>query len=512
MNSASTDPFAFHDIAPVRCDVAVIGGGFCGLMSLAHLCSRHGARSCCLFERSAPSALGVAYGACDEAHVLNVAAARMGAYPEQPEAFYEWLQRAFPQRFARDAFVPRALYGRYLVDTVRESTQRASHSTHTTTDFVSDAVVDLAATSSDYKLELASGRFVHANGVIVAMGIPQASPPWSADDARAVADIAPRVLADDAWASCAFDELAPDATVVLVGSGLTAIDVMHALRRRGHRGKLFMLSRHGRLPLPHASPRTASDDDATHQTRARLSALSAADLMRSPRDAFRALRRSARALMHAGDDWQHAVDSARAHTIAAWQAWSESDRAYFMRRLRSVWEIHRHRAPRFLLDSIAHERTLGSLEVLAGTIVSMRAVNSDEVAITVQGESATARIIHAARIINCTGPMMNLTAMHETMHASAHESDAVPTNRALLAALLTSGMVSVDALGLGLRVDGAGQPFTAHNTLLPRVRVVGALTRGCVWESTAVGDLRVQVAHATQSLAHELAMAGEKSG
>ena len=65
-------------------------------------------------------------------------------------------------------------------------------------------------------------------------------------------------------------------------------------------------------------------------------------------------------------------------------------------------------------------------------------------------------------------------------------------------------MASVDKLGLGLRVDSAGQPITAHNTLLPRVRVVGGLLRGSVWESTAVPELRVQVATATQSLASEL--------
>ena len=504
MNSASTAPFAFHDTAPAQCEIAVIGGGFCGLMSLAHLCSRHAIGSCCLFERSACSALGVAYGACDDHQLLNVPAARMGAYAERPVEFYEWLQRAFPQRFAPDAFVPRALYGRYLVDTVRESTQSASHSTrvttHTTTQFVSDAVIDLSAASDHYKLTLASGRVVRANGVIVAVGIPQASPPWCAADARAVAAIAPRVLAADAWSSSALDDIAPDATVVLVGSGLTAMDMVSSLRRRGHRGKVFMLSRHGRLPLPHASARGAQDAVSDEASRARLSVISAEESRRSPQHAFRALREAARALLRAGHDWQAAIDSARPHTIAAWQAWSESDRAYFMHRLRSMWEIHRHRAPRELIESIERECAQGSIELLAGTVESMRAVSNELVALTVNTKAAATRTIHAARVINCTGPMMNLAQTDDAAHDHDHDANS----RTLLAALLRRGMASVDKLGLGLRVDSAGQPITAHNTLLPRVRVVGGLLRGSVWESTAVPELRVQVATATQSLASEL--------
>jgi hypothetical protein len=44
---------------------------------------------------------------------------------------------------------------------------------------------------------------------------------------------------------------APDADVLLVGSGLTAVDLIIELRDRGHRGRIHLVSRRGQMPQPH---------------------------------------------------------------------------------------------------------------------------------------------------------------------------------------------------------------------------------------------------------------------
>ena len=42
-----------------------------------------------------------------------------------------------------------------------------------------------------------------------------------------------------------------NAPALLVGTGLTAVDVVLGLKMRGFKGKVTMISRRGRLPLPH---------------------------------------------------------------------------------------------------------------------------------------------------------------------------------------------------------------------------------------------------------------------
>ena len=77
----------------------------------------------------------------------------------------------------------------------------------------------------------------------------------------------------------------------------------------------------------------------------------------------------------------------------------------------------------------------------------------------------------------------------------------------LLGSLFRSGMASSDALGLGLRSDAEGRLLDAQGVPQPGMRLVGALRRGELWESTAVPELRVQAAVAAESLARELGVA-----
>jgi uncharacterized NAD(P)/FAD-binding protein YdhS len=63
----------------------------------------------------------VAYSTDNPLHLLNVPAGRMGAYPDRPRHFFEWLKEhpALVNRhrlnpLTEGTFVPRRLYGLYL--------------------------------------------------------------------------------------------------------------------------------------------------------------------------------------------------------------------------------------------------------------------------------------------------------------------------------------------------------------------------------------------------------------
>src|SRR6185437_9146607 len=59
----------------------------------------------------------------------------------------------------------------------------------------------------------------------------------------------------DPWAPGAAQGLDPEAAVLIIGTGLTMVDLALALRVEGHRGPIHALSRRGLLPqahVPHA--------------------------------------------------------------------------------------------------------------------------------------------------------------------------------------------------------------------------------------------------------------------
>ena len=462
-------PDRYSSEAPAECDVAIVGGGFSGLMSLVRLAQCAPKCQCVVFERRPLAAPGVAYGACDAEHLLNVPAGRMGVFADRPTGFHEWLERTFPGRYRADEFVPRALFGRYLAESVAQTLAE----TKACAAFVRDAVVHVEPLGQRFELLLASGRTVLARGVILAPGLPPARALWRAVDEG----VTRTLLAHDPWDASAVKGLEPDGVAVLVGSGLTSIDLVMSLRRSGWTGRIVLVSRNGRLPLPHA---------ATHGAPV---AYDPQELMKGAHAAFRAVRRAVRQLAREGHAWHAAIDGVRPHVQAIWNAWPPSERQLFLRRLRPYWEIHRHRAPAHLLEAIERERSAGSIEVVAGAISSLRMdADGRHAEVVVRSPSGSLRALRASRVINCSGPTMSVS---ETLDP-------------LLGALLRIGFASADRLGLGLRADREGRLVGVDGTVQPRVRLVGALRRGELWESTAVPELRAQAAVAAESISQEL--------
>lgn len=457
------------DQVPAEVDVAVVGGGFSGLMALVHLCRALPGGRFALFERRPLSLPGIAYGGCDEGHLLNVPAGRMGAFPEEPAGFHRWLEAKQPGRFAPHEFVPRSLFGKYLVETagreLRAATARVC--------MVRDAVVHLERMPSAMELLLASGRSTVAHAVILAPGLPPARAPWSRVDHR----VPRKALVANPWEPGAFRVEPPDADVLVVGSGLTAIDVVQGLRRAGHRGTVRMVSRKGRLPLGHALP----GDAPAHEPLERFSG--------GPAKVLRALRELVRERAREGKSWQGGLDAIRPHVTAIWKSWSPVQRRRFLRHARPLWEIHRHRAPAAVLQDMAEQVRAGTLTLERGDIAAMHPGPGESVEVRVRSADGSGRVHRVARVFNCIGPGMSVR-------------DTVDP---LIGSMLRSGLAVADEVGLGLRTDGVGHLFGADLRPDERLFLVGAFRRGDLWESTAVPELRVQAAQAAAAAAELVA-------
>ncbi|MEV5023042.1 FAD/NAD(P)-binding protein [Sphingobium sp. LMA1-1-1.1] len=426
--------------------VAIVGGGFSGTLLAINLL-RHGAVRVTLIERRGDRfGRGLAYGAAQHDHILNVRAANMSALPDEPGHFADWLRTRAAGQDA--SFATRQTYGLYLRDLLEAAKAAAGARLR----LVEAEAVDLRVSDGAATVRLATGAQVKADIAVLAPGNlpPHALP--------AFAGIAHPTYADDPWALGLADGLGPEDQVLLLGTGLTAVDCALSFDTAGFAGPIVAVSRRGLLPRAHAPAQAAPG------------------LSERPNGSASALVRRVRARADAVG-WRAAVDELRPFTQDMWRAADASDRARFLRHLRPYWDVHRHRIAPAVADRLAGMRAAGRLEIAAAKVMEARPDGARiAVALRSRGSDAVAWR-HFARVVNCTGPL----------------GDLGRTRDQLLRALASQSAIRPDSLAIGIDVDRQCRAIGAGGEARDRLRVVGPMTRGAHWEIVAVPDIRRQV-------------------
>ncbi|WP_172448479.1 FAD/NAD(P)-binding protein [Caulobacter mirabilis] len=457
---------AFEPPAGSRAAVAIVGGGFSGTLLALKLAAARPEGRVLLIEPSNRPGRGLAYGACAPSHLLNVPVARMevGLTP----TFADWLAAhgGMDEALAESggdmaaAFAPRALWGRYLADQLA-----AARASGAVTVLRGEAVRMLDAPRRG--LVLRDGREVEAETVVLATGNLPPRPPlpadhWLQDDPAFVVD---------PWDRTALEGLDPDAPVLLIGTGLTMVDIALKLTEDGHRGPMVAVSRRGLLPRAHRYGGAWPTFLAPH-------------LPAGPAVLSRIIRAEIRKAVAEGQPWQRVIDAVRPYIGRIWAEWTPADRSRFLRHQRARWDVFRHRmAPRIAagIETLTAE---GRLTVKGGRLRDWRR-DGDRLAITLHPRGGgAAETLAAARVINCTGPRSDLKGLE------------VP----LFADLARRGLIAPDALGLGLETADCAV-LSARGEASTWLHAVGPLTRPAWWEITAVPEIAAQV----DGLAHVLA-------
>jgi uncharacterized NAD(P)/FAD-binding protein YdhS len=463
-----------------RC-VAVVGGGLSGALFALKLSKARPDFRVVLIERGRRLGRGVAYGACSPQHLLNVPVSRMEVGLEP--SFSRWLETEDPAEMVpalaesggdlSAAFAPRTLFGDYLQERILE---RLIHHDGPGLVAVRGEAVGLAGGGVQHGLRLADGRDLAADLIVLATGNMQPGAPGGPD--RWLYDSP--YFVPDPWAMDALEGLAADAPLLLLGSGLTTVDVALKLDAAGHRGPVLALSRRGLTPAIHAGGGSwpAFLEDA---------------LPASPRRLTRLIRRQAALAECAGVPWQRVFDAARPAVPAVWRSWNDTQKRQFLRHLRTRWDVRRHRMAPRIAAAFGALIDHGRMRIEAGRIAGyrlVRAAQDDRVEVTYQGREGR-RTFHAAQVINCTGPQRDL------------RRSGVP----LLADLRERGLAQPDTLGLGLETrDGA--LLDRHGAVSDRIFALGALTCPSWWEITAVPEIKVQVDRLVARLADDAAAPG----
>ncbi len=439
--------------------IAVVGAGFSGSLLAVQLLRRTTARVV-LIERAPAFGLGLAYGTTCPAHLLNVRSRGMSAFPDDPAHFVRWLETHSPEHAGADNFAPRLVYGRYVRSILEAATSGAGDRLKQ----VSGEAASIETSAAGATVILSDGRRVEADRAVLALG----NPPPDNPGGKGLAEAPPDRWLSDPWAPGALDHVKPADEVLLIGTGLTMIDVVLALQEQGWIGHALALSRRGLVPRPH---------DLT-QPLVEPAPPADASLSRRIKD----FRRRARE-----HGWGAVMDQVRPFNQAVWRGADPAERKRFLRHLRPWWDVHRHRTARNVGERVWAAEASGALGFAAGRIVEVTPAKAGVwVEWRPRGEKATRRTRYD-RVINCTGPLADLSRSPE------------PLPKALLA----SGLVRIDPYRQGIEVDGSLHVIGADGKANPRLFAVGPITRSEAWEVVAVPEIRGQAAELAERLGRQ---------
>ncbi|MCD6078076.1 MAG: hypothetical protein K0R89_2014 [Ramlibacter sp.] len=451
--------------------IAVVGAGFSGVaVAVQLLKTLRSPTTVTLLNRNTRFARGMAYGTRSASHLLNVPAGRMGIDAADEGGFLRFLQEQGIAASGSD-FVPRKFFGDYL----EHELERAQHEARpgVTLKLVSTQVTRLEETADGVRLACDDGWTLDASDVVLAFGNFPPQPPTAHGIWNTPLGV------NDPWAPQALGNIPRDARVLLVGTGLTAVDVLLTLADRGHTGPITLLSRRGKLPQPHRLQHAPPLTRPVVVPPGRISLLQLVRLVRS------GIREAARA----GCDWRDVIAGLRADTPSIWERLDDAGRRQFLRHLQPFWDTHRHRtAP----QTDVRLRELFASPQVSVVAARIGALTPRDATVEAAWRPRGARnVVHAEfdRVINCTGPSMDLRRVEDD----------------LIDGLRSQHAVRVDTLGLGLTVGEGYRLQRADGSPHEHVRYVGPLLKAQWWEATAVPELRMHAAALAQSLVRDRA-------
>ncbi|WP_020650632.1 FAD/NAD(P)-binding protein [Solimonas variicoloris] len=459
--------------------IVIIGAGFCGTTLAVQLLRRPPVTplDVVLVNRSGLLARGVAYGTRTASHVLNVPAGRMGALPGEEDGFLRFAQRHDP-KVGAGSFVARRTYGDYLESLLADAAVHAPSGCRFRA-VVGDVNRIQPLASGGARVMLNNGDALLADKVVLSMGNYAPADPPLADEQRAFYS-SPRYVRNP-WHPDALWVVKPDQPVLLVGTGLTMLDVVLDLRDRGHTAPIYALSRRGLMPQAHRDLETPPvyDEQLPRRMFARPTA----------RNYLRAVRTAVAVHARAGGDWRDVIGALRALTPQLWQALPLAERQRFLRHVRPYWEIHRHRCAPELGRRLQAEVDSGGLTLIAGRLGGYdERPEAVRVRFRRRGRAAS-EALSVGTVINCTGP----------------DGDTRRLRDPLIAGLRDDGLVRADRLGLGFEVDEHYALRDHDGVAASWLHYVGPFLKYRDWEATAVPELRQHVAALAEVLHRELA-------
>jgi uncharacterized NAD(P)/FAD-binding protein YdhS/predicted metal-dependent enzyme (double-stranded beta helix superfamily) len=459
--------------------VAIVGGGYSGAMTAVQLV-RKATRSgmpvhLVILDRQTSIAEGAAYRTPDPRHLLNVPASGMSAWPDRSDDFLEWAKQRDSSVVAH-SFMPRRTYGEYLRTTFLDAIAEAGPQVSVEIRREEADTIERRG-QSGWRVHCKQSQPIEADIVVLATGhrslVDPLSGRWSGSRARYI---------EDPWSSLTLTAIEKAESVCLLGTGLTAIDVLQSLGGSARSARVMAVSRRGLLPAAHAPAPLVPIDP-----RGWLEPLLRTDTEITTRALTRNIRSAVRGAEAAGQDGRQVIDGLRPYISQIWSALSPQERTRFLRHARAFWEVARHRMAPTVAEEVTAATQAGVFSVAAARILSARG-DMDGATLTVRRRGQSVHESHRFDwIVNCTGP------------GSGRKSEFPPS----VARLIDTGYLEADPDSIGVRSTPEGHAIVDARVIGDLI-LIGSLRKPDNWESTAVPELRLQAALAADAIIQQV--------
>lgn len=441
-------------------NIVVIGGGFTGVAFVIHAIQARAADvnlNFTIVEPSAELGRGIAYGTTEPLHRINVPSDRMSLFANDSTHATRWLK----EHGALDAgsvdnqgycYVSRQRYGEYVDATLKDVVAAAALQVRVSHRRAS--ATSLSKSNSGYIVNLNDDTQLEAQRVALCFGHTPSKPPGRIDE-NALRD--PRLITHP-WSHDALHAIPREASVLLVGTGLTMADVAVTLIGREHRGPITAISRRGLRPRPHGLFADAADF------------LGSTAPPVTARELVKRLRQRIARDKQANIGWQPAADAFRFELPRIWNTLPAREQRRVVRRLLPFWDVHRFRIAPQIHAAIEHAIGTGQLRVVTAGIGNIqRHPHGFRVELKRRGGHSEEHDFGA--VVFCTGP--------------ARDIDRNP----LVKSLLESRLARLDSVQAGLDTDLQSRILDADGNVSPGLFAFGPMTRGSFGEMTGAPDI-----------------------
>lgn len=436
--------------------VTIVGGGLSGVLIAVNLIRYSEPRELKIYliERNEVCE-GIAFSSKEDSHYLNVPVEKMSLFPMEPEHFYFWLKEK-GYDYSNTDFVSRCIYKEYIQNTFEEIA--FANSENVWLEVIKDESEDIVQENTGVTVLLKSGRTIRTDKVVLALGnLPPANP--------LIKDMGYTFCSgytSNPWSESPF--IKNNETVLMIGTGLTMVDMIMSLKEKGHAGKVFCLSRHGLLPHTHDLSQTYPQFNEALKNSYLLSEIFATVKFQIKQAEKKGIKRFA------------VIDSLRPYTQQLWQRFSLADKKQFLRHLKPYWDILRHRIPVQSSKIINELIQRGQLEILSGKYTKIEESATGFNVTFRNRKSGLLKSFNVNKIINCTGPT----------------SDFENTEEPFIKNLVQKKLICNAPAGLGINATAEGKILNFANQESEFLFTLGPPLKGILWESTAVPEISAQ--------------------
>jgi uncharacterized NAD(P)/FAD-binding protein YdhS len=446
--------------------ITIIGGGASGTLLAINLLKQQSdvRLEINLVEKRTVIGGGVAFSTEEDVHLLNVPAAKMGAFADDVEHFYKWLQEN-EFSYGPSDFVPRRIFGRYLreqLDIARDSAAENAQ-----LNLFDDEAIDITFDQGKAQVHLISGDMIYSEKVVLAFGNFLPPHPSVSDRSFTISG----KYFQDPWNPEVFERIDSSDSVLIVGTGLSMADVTMQLNKLGHTGPINAISTRGLLPAVHKLGFTYPSFYEEIQGVTRIT------------DILKTVRKHIAKAEADSSDWRAVIDSLRPVTQQIWLDLPLAEKRYFMQHLSRYWNVARHRMPPDAALVIDELRGMGQLRILKGRLqkIAVKDTGGFDIQYTlIEAEHH----IHADAIVNCIGS----------------ESKFDQLDSRLVSNLMNKGHIRCDDLRFGLDSTSDGHLIASDGSPGSVLFTLGTALKGVLWESTAIPEIRSQADHLAQKL------------